>query len=132
MSALVDRYGCRSMTIFGGMVSALGFLVSSWAQSIVIMYFTFGVVTGAGLGIIYVTSVVSVTYWFDERRNLAMGLATCGVGMGTFLFAPCIQFSVAQIGWRSTVMLLSSTFFCVCVCGTAMNDPSWTKQKQEK
>src|SRR5699024_2950839 len=44
MSALVDKYGCRAMTILGGLVSASGFILSYFAQSVVVMYFTFGII----------------------------------------------------------------------------------------
>lgn len=132
MSALVDRYGCRWMTIVGGLVSALGFALSTLARSIFVMYITFGIVAGAGLGLIYVTSVVSVTYWFDEKRSLAMGLATCGVGMGTFVFAPATQYSIAVVGWRGTVLMLAGTFLIMCCCGVAMKDPRWLKDRERK
>lgn len=132
MSALVDCYGCRRMTIVGGIISALGFILSYFAKSLIVMYVTFGIIAGTGLGLIFVTSVVSVTYWFDERRSLAVGLASCGVGMGTFFFAPITLFSISEYGWRGTVLLLSGSFLNMCCCGAAMRDPGWLKEKNQK
>lgn len=132
MSALVDAYGCRWMTIAGGIVSAIGFILSYYSKSIVTMYITFGIISGTGLGVIFVTSVVSVTYWFDERRTLAVGLASCGVGMGTFVFAPITLYSISEYGWRGTVLLLSGSFLNMCCCGAAMRDPEWLKDKDDK
>ena len=125
MSALVDRYGCRSMTIVGGFVSALGFVLSCFSQSVEFMYATFGVIAGLGLGLCYVTAVVSITFWFEKKRNLAVGLGACGTGIGTFVYAPMTQYFIEEYGWRGTNLLLGGTFLYICVAGAVMRDPAW-------
>lgn len=130
-SALVDRYGCRWMTILGGIISGIGFIISSYVDSIFAMYITFGVISGIGLGLCYVTAVVSIAYWFDKKRTLATGLGACGTGIGTFVYAPMTQFFINEFGWRGTVLLLAGTFFNMCVCGALMKDPEWWKEEQK-
>ena len=132
MSALVDRYGCRSMTIVGGLISGTGFVLSSFGNSIEVMYLTFGVIAGLGLGLCYVTAVVSIAYWFDKKRNLAVGLGACGTGIGTFVYAPMTTYFIEEYGWRGTCLLLAGTFFNMIVCGTVMRDPEWWITEQEK
>lgn len=132
MSGLVDRYGCRKMTIMGGIISGTGFVLSSYAHSIGVMYLTFGVLAGLGLGLCYVTAVVSITYWFDKKRTLAVGLGACGTGIGTFVYAPMTTFFIEEYGWRGCVLLLAGTFFNMIVCGTVMRDPDWWLLKQKK
>lgn len=131
MSALVDRYGCRMMTIVGGVVSGVGFILSSYANSIVVMYLTFGVIAGLGLGLCYVTAVVSIAYWFDKKRSLAVGLGACGTGIGTFVYAPMTQYFISEYGWRGTVLLLAGTFLNMCVCGAVMRDPEWLELEEQ-
>lgn len=131
-SALVDRYGCRKMTILGGIISGLGFIISSFAQSIEMVFFTFGFLSGLGLCLCYVTAVVSIAYWFDKKRTLATGLGACGTGIGTLLYAPLTQYSIEEYGWRGTVLLLAGTFFNFCVCGALMRDPDWLIAEQKK
>ncbi|KOX77337.1 Monocarboxylate transporter 12 [Melipona quadrifasciata] len=132
MSALVDRYGCRSMTIIGGLISGTGFVLSSFGNSIEVMYLTFGVIAGLGLGLCYVTAVVSIAYWFDKKRNLAVGLGACGTGIGTFVYAPMTTYFIEEYSWRGTCLLLAGTFFNMIVCGTVMRDPEWWIIEQEK
>jgi hypothetical protein len=132
MSALVDRYGCRKMTIAGGIISGTGFVLSSYAHSIGVMYLTFGVLAGLGLGLCYVTAVVSIAFWFDKKRTLAVGLGACGTGIGTFVYAPMTTCFIEEYGWRGCVLLLSGTFFNMIVCGTVMRDPEWWIQEQKK
>jgi hypothetical protein len=131
-SSLVDRYGCRTMTIIGGIVSGIGFTLSAFVNSIGLMYTTFGVIAGLGLGLCYVTAVVSIAYWFDKKRALATGLGACGTGAGTVVYAPMTQYFIEEFGWRGTVLLLAGTFFNMCVCGTVMRDPEWWIQEQNK
>lgn len=131
-SALVDRYGCRWMTILGGLISGLGFVLSTYCDTIYLMYLTFGVIAGIGLGLCYVTAVVSIAYWFDKKRTLATSLGACGTGIGTFVYAPLTQFFINEYGWRGTVLLLAGTFFNMCVCGAVMRDPEWWTEEQNK
>lgn len=132
MSALVDRYGCRKMTIAGGLIAATGFVISSRAKSIEVMYLTFGALAGVGLGLCYVTAVVSVAFWFDKKRTLAVGLSACGTGIGTFVYAPLTQFFVEEFGWRGTTLLLAGTFLHMCICGCLMRDPDWWVAEQSR
>lgn len=132
MSALVDRYGCRSMTILGGIISTLGFVLASISTTLEMMMITFGVIAGLGLGLVYVTAVVSIAYWFEKKRNLAVGLGACGTGVGTFVYAPMTQYFIEEYGWRGTILLLSGTLLNLCVCGCVMRDPEWWTLEQKK
>ncbi|XP_024873042.1 uncharacterized protein LOC112455382 [Temnothorax curvispinosus] len=132
MSALVDRYGCRNMTIIGGLVSGLGFILSIFSNTIEVMYLTFGVIAGLGLGLCYVTAVVSIAFWFDKKRTLAVGLGACGTGIGTFVYAPMTAYFIKEYGWRGACLLLAGTFFNMIIAGTVMRDPEWWILEQRK
>lgn len=125
MSNLVDKYGCRRMTIIGGVISGIGFVLSSVSNSVEMLYWTFGFVGGLGLGIGYVTAVCSVVGWFDKRRTFATGIGASGTGIGTFLYAPFTQYLIDTLGWRGTCLILAGTLFNICVCGCLMRDPDW-------
>ena len=58
------------------------------ATTIVVLYFTIGVLTGLGFGLIYLPAIVSVSIYFEKKRAFATGIAVCGSGLGTFIFAP--------------------------------------------
>lgn len=131
-SALVERFGCCAMTITGGLLSAAGFVASAvWGRSIEILFFTFGLISGLGLALGYVTAVVSIAYWFDKKRSLANGLGVCGTGIGTFVFAPLTQLCLDEYGWRGTTLLLGGAFLQMCICGCAMREPEWIKNKNK-
>lgn len=126
MSNLVDKYGCRKMTMLGGLVGCLGFVLSSVANSVEMLFFTFGIIASLGLGFCYVTAVVSIAFWFDKKRTFATGIGASGTGIGTFLFAPLTQWLIDHgYGWRGTTLILAGVLLNFCVCGALMRDPDW-------
>ncbi|KAM3960601.1 monocarboxylate transporter 14 [Aphomia sociella] len=132
MSALVDRYGCKKMTIVGGVGSTIGFVAASYSNSVEVLYVTYGIMAGVGMGLLYVTAVVSIAYWFEKRRNLAVGLGSCGVGFGTFIYSPLTTYLLDEYGWRGALLLLAGTVLNVCICGAVMRDPEWLILEQKK
>lgn len=73
MSNLVDKYGCQKMTIIGGILGCAGFVLSAISNSVELLFITFGIIAGLGLGVIYVTAVVSIAFWFETKRTFATG-----------------------------------------------------------
>lgn len=69
LSNLVDKYGCRVMTIVGGLIGGIGFVLASISTSVEMLYITFGLISGFGIGIGYVTAIVSIAFWFDKKRK---------------------------------------------------------------
>lgn len=55
---------------------------------------------GAGLGLIYLPSIVCVSFYFDSKRSIATGITVAGSGAGTFALPPlCVYFIK---GWFSS------------------------------
>lgn len=131
-SFMTDRFGCRKMTILGAILSSVGFLLSSFTDSMLMLYFTFGVLAGFGLSLCYVAAVVIVAYYFDKRRSFATGLSVCGSGIGTFIFAPLTQFLIEEYGWRGTTLILAGIFLHMIIFGLLMRDLEWTTYSAKK
>ena len=55
---MVRRFGWRVATILGTLIAAVGFITSAFAPNILIMYFTYGGLTGIGMGFMFFTSQV--------------------------------------------------------------------------
>nr|XP_023024052.1 uncharacterized protein LOC111512181 [Leptinotarsa decemlineata] len=130
-SFLTDRYGCRRVTIFGAILASVGFIISSMANSMIVLCLTFGILAGFGLSLCFVASVVIVAYYFDKKRSFATGLAVCGSGIGTFIFPPLIQLLLDEYGWRGTTLILAGLFLNLIVFGALMRDLPWTSEKQK-
>jgi len=131
-STLTDRYGCRKVTIVGGILAALGFILSYFVDSLLMLMLTFGVITGFGLSLCYVAAVVIVAYYFDKRRSFATGLSACGGGIGMFIYGPVSSVLIEWYDWRPTLVIIAGSFFILCFCGLLMKDLEWTKKSSRK
>jgi len=52
-------------------------------------------------------AIVSVTCYFEKKRSLATGIAVCGSGLGTFVFAPLIEYLIVEYGWRGAILIIA-------------------------
>lgn len=118
VSALANRWGFRPVTIMGAVIASIGFALSYYGTSLGYLYITYGVIGGIGFCFIYVPSVITVGYYFEKWRALATGIALCGSGVGTFVFAPLSAMLIERFGWRgallaqSAIILLCAIFGC--------------------
>lgn len=104
----MNRWGCRPVTIAGAILASVCMIASVWANNVTTLYFTIGVGAGLGFGLIYLPAIVSVTTYFEEKRSLATGIAVCGSGFGTFIFAPIINILLGEYGWRGAMLIISA------------------------
>ncbi|KAI5703978.1 hypothetical protein M8J75_000641 [Diaphorina citri] len=116
-SAFVNKYGCRNVTICGAILGSACLAVSVFAKNVITLCITIGFGTGLGFGLIYLPAIVSVTCYFERLRSLATGIAVCGSGLGTIIFAPIIDYTVREYGWKITLLVLSVTVLSAVLFG---------------
>ncbi|CAG02046.1 unnamed protein product [Tetraodon nigroviridis] len=119
-SILVNRYGCRTVVMVGGLMSGLSVAAASLANSIIYLYFLIGVVGGFGLGFNLNASVTIISRYFHVRRPLANGLAMAGSPVFLSSLAPLNQFLLDMYGWRGTLLILGGLLLNCCVAGALM------------
>jgi hypothetical protein len=60
---------------------------------------------------------VSVTCYFEKKRSLATGIAVCGSGLGTFLFAPLTEYLIVEYGWRGAMLIIAGFVLNCAILG---------------
>lgn len=130
-SACATKFGCRKVLMVGGVVAAAGTFCSSFANSIGMLCVVFGLFTGLAMSMGYVTSVVMVAFYFEDRRALATGLAVCGSGIGTFVFAPLTEYLIQIYGWRGTMIIWSGIILNLVVCGALLRPLQFSPQERK-
>lgn len=78
----------KRLTLIAGVLFGLGFVLTSFANSIPMLYLTFSIIGGTGNGFIYNTAVTTAQKWYPDRRGLASGLCIGGAGLAPAIFAP--------------------------------------------
>ncbi|XP_076033225.1 monocarboxylate transporter 5 isoform X2 [Oratosquilla oratoria] len=119
VSGLANAYGFRVVCILGAILGALAFGASYFAPNIYFLYISFGIVGGTGFGLIYVPAVIATGFYFEKKRALATGIAVCGSGIGTFIFAPLNTNLLASMGWRWTLVVYACVVSSCAIYGLA-------------
>jgi MFS transporter, OFA family, oxalate/formate antiporter len=94
------KHGPRLVVAFGGVFTALGWIVNSLADSLPMLYFG-AVLSGVGAGAIYATCVGNAVKWFPDRRGLAVGLTAAGFGAGAALTVVPIRVVIDGSGYAA-------------------------------
>ncbi len=104
---VVDRYGPRRIMFAGIAVMGTGFLLLSYAQSIVMLfvYFIVFIAIGAGMGLMS-PSFAAVANWFIRRRGAALGIAMSGIALGAVLVS-LTNFLVETYDWRGAARIIA-------------------------
>ena len=108
----IDKYGPRKLAITGGVMYALGYIISAFALSsgtLWLLYLAFGILGGSGLGLAYVTPVATVSKWFTEKQGLATGMVVMGFGLGALVMSKLLAPLFMQLSNGS----LSTTFLYI-------------------
>ncbi|XP_070535230.1 monocarboxylate transporter 13-like [Ptychodera flava] len=129
--ALAKRFGHRRTVMAAGALTSLGILTSGFTTHIYQLYFTYGVLTGLGLGLACVTCIEIVSMYFRKRFTPAIGLAMAGTGGGQFVLSIVTQLMVDLYGWRGMLLIMSAIGSHLCVAGALMR-PLKPIRKPEK
>ncbi|KAK2866526.1 hypothetical protein Q7C36_002582 [Tachysurus vachellii] len=119
-SILVNRFGCRPVMMVGGLFASLGMILASFANSIVQIYLSTGVITGLGLALNFQPSLIMLNRYFNEKRPLANGLAAAGSPVALCCLSPLGQILQYKYGWRGGFLILGGILLNCCACGALM------------
>jgi OFA family oxalate/formate antiporter-like MFS transporter len=89
----LPKHGPRKLATIGVSMYGLGYLLASWAfsmHSLPLLFIGFGVIGGLGLGLGYVTPVVTASKWFPDKKGLVTGMVVMGFGFGALLMSKII------------------------------------------
>jgi MFS family permease len=116
----VSRFGSRTTVITGSLLAAVGFLGTSFAPSIHVIIFTYGIVSGTAFGFMQMGAYFSINEYFDRRKGLALGVFTAGYSISPFVWPPLVTALFEYYGWRGTFMILAGIQLNMCVVGALM------------
>ncbi|PKL69704.1 MAG: MFS transporter [Methanomicrobiales archaeon HGW-Methanomicrobiales-1] len=98
----IEQYGPRNVTIVGGVLTGLGWLLASFANSVPMLYVVYGIIGGIGVGIAYGVPVAVSARWFPDRRGLAVGLTVLGFGFSALITANLAGYFIGAYGVMNT------------------------------
>ena len=116
-----DRFGCRITNSVGAMLCMTGLVTSSFAQSLILMFLTHGLLMGLGISFIYSSCYLVIAKYFRETLSVATGIVALGAGFGVFFTGPLLQVLLDSYGWRGAYRIMVASFIVVCILGLTYN-----------
>lgn len=108
------RLGHKIALIISGILSAAGFILTASLHnlSVVMLYFSYGVLAGMGIGIAYNVLISTVSAWFPDKKGLCSGCLMMGFGASALILGNIANsFFKSDLGWRGTY-----TFIGIAIC----------------
>uniref|UniRef100_A0A3Q0SH35 Solute carrier family 16 member 9b n=1 Tax=Amphilophus citrinellus TaxID=61819 RepID=A0A3Q0SH35_AMPCI len=115
-SVCVVNFGARPVTIFSSVMVAGGLMLSAFAPNVSFLIFSYGVVVGVGVGLLYAATLTITCLYFDKRRGLALGIVTTGSSAGGFLYATLQGEFVDLFGLDGCLLLVGALALNIIAC----------------
>lgn len=118
-SLICKKIGPRFTLLISGALVGLGFVLSGLLgiKTPYLLYVTYAVLAGMGIGISYNVIVSTVCAWFPDKKGLSSGALMMGFGISTLLLGNVINtlFESSTFGWQKTYIVLGATIALVIV-----------------
>ena len=110
--------GHKIALIAAGVLSAAGFIwtASLHDVSVLMLYISYGVFAGMGIGIAYNVLIATVSAWFPDKKGLCSGCLMMGFGASALILGNIANAMFhSNLGWRSTYIVLGIAICAVLV-----------------
>jgi OFA family oxalate/formate antiporter-like MFS transporter len=115
----MSKVGPRRVGMAAGLLYGAGIVLASFSGgSVVLLYLTYGLIAGAGIGLGYIVPVATLIKWFPDRRGFITGIAVAGFGAGALVTAPLAERLIESAGLFETFAILG-VIYLIVVTGAA-------------
>ena len=115
----MGKVGPRKVAMTAGLLYGAGVILASLASSsVVLLYLTYGVIAGIGIGLGYIVPIATLIKWFPDKRGVITGIAVAGFGAGAVLTAPVAKRLISSVGVFETFAILG-VIYAVMVIGAS-------------
>ena len=114
---LIDKKGPKITLIIGGLLYGGGLIFSSFATTPTMLYLTYGVIMGAGVGFVYVCPLSTLIKWFPNNKGTITGLSVAVFGGGSIIFKEVISFLLKNNDVSNSFMSLGILSMIIIIFG---------------
>jgi OFA family oxalate/formate antiporter-like MFS transporter len=120
-----DERGPRIVATVGGALIGLGMVLSSYTDSLMWLYVSYGMLLGLGTGFAYGAPIATCTKWFPDKKGLVTGLVVFGFGGGAIIFAPLWAYLIEAYDWRFNFLFTGLLFtVLIIISAQILKNPS--------
>lgn len=111
----MDRWGPRKAGVIGGIVVGSAWLMAGLSANVWMLTLLYGILGGAGVGILYGCPIAVSARWFPDKKGLAVGLTVMGFGLSALVVAPIINMLIADHGPLPAFSIMGGAFLIILV-----------------
>lgn len=106
---LIDQLGARRVLIVSASLVVLNlFALAYFANTIMAFYCLVGLFGFVSTGAQSITYNKLLSAWFDQKRGLAIGISTAGVGLGYAVLPVVMAQALGVTTWRGSIAVLAA------------------------
>lgn len=117
--------GTKLTIAISGIIAGVGIALTSLVPSggELMLYVTYSLMAGVGIGTAYITILSTVNSWFPDRKGLSTGVLMMGFGASSLILGNLADLLFkTDIGWRGTYVILGISLLCVIVIASFIID----------
>ena len=117
-SLLLKKYEIRSVVLTGGILCTSSYILSTICVNYSILLLSYGLLGGAGSGLLYGSGNVVCFFYFEKYRSIASGIAISGCGFGILAVPSLCNFMTIEYGYKGyfiVVTFISSLSFLLTI-----------------
>ncbi len=102
--------------------------------SVALLYISYGLLAGLGIGIAYNVIIGTVSAWFPDKKGLCSGCLMMGFGASALILGNAAdKLFKSDLGWRSTYMILGGAICVILILsGLLLKKPDGQELPQPK
>ena len=108
--SLAEKISPRKTIYIGLCLFAGGWFLTGFASSIPQLYVFYGLMAGAGGGMIYPACLPTALKWFPDKSGSISGLVQAGAACGPFIMSPIAQMLIDNFGAPMACKILGVVF----------------------
>ena len=112
---ITDKGKANISIILGGILFAVGFILTGFATTKGMLYFSYGVLSGVGQAFAYSGIISNALRFFPDKRGLAAGLITGAMGGASVIAAPIAHNLIANYGVHNAFIYLGSAYLVIII-----------------
>lgn len=122
---LAKKIGFSKISMIASLLVGGGLVATAFTSSISVLYVTYGVLAGLGIGMIYNTIVSVIPLWFPDKKGMVTGLLLMGYALSTSILSPICQWLLVSFGPKTTFLTFGILDFVVFLLGSFfMKEPN--------
>lgn len=121
-----DNKGPRIVATFGCILMGSGLILSGIFTTPIMLVLTMGIIAGAGVGILNVSTSPPVVKWFPpEKKGMVTGIVVAGAGLSSAMYSPLANYSIKSVGIHKTFIYMGiAALFASIILAQILKNPS--------